>query len=252
MPIPATYTNVQETHRSSEGWGVGLPGQRPPKTSSIERELEEYYGKFYQRGFGRSISVGPRSNIPSFSQLEDARLGHIPNIVWNAEYERVILPVKNRINEFITDQPSFRVDFLYDTPMSETVARFFAPPTRVFNTELHESLEDLSKATLEAISEGFPLPSETAVANAGRLLVAMHQISTRRFEVYPTPDAEVAIDAPGGYGRSVLLLCGSDGETLCLVNLGSEQRQRTYETVDGLPDDFLQKALFALDREILQ
>ena len=59
--------------------------------------------------------------------------------------------------------------------------------------ELVDAMRDLRDAGEEAREEGFPAPSDLAMANAEQLLRAMYQISPRRFEVYPTPDGEIAI-----------------------------------------------------------
>ena len=64
--------------------------------------------------------------------------------------------------------------------------------------DLRDALRDLDEARKEAREEGFPAPSEAALRNARRLLRAMYDIFPQRFEVYPTPDGEIAIDAPGG------------------------------------------------------
>lgn len=108
---------------------------------------------------------------------------------------------------------------------------------------LKDALCDLAEAKIEAREEGFPLPSDIALENAERLLEDMYRIAPRRFEVYPTPDGEIAIGAPGGHGRSVLLLCASDGGALCLVNLSGAHRRARYSTADTLPDGFLREAL---------
>ena len=92
-------------------------------------------------------------------------------------------------------------------------------------SELNDALHDLREARDEARDEGFPQPSDIALQNAERLLREMHGISPRRFEVYPTPDGEIAIDAPDGQGRSVILLCDSEGGALCLVNLNGNHRR---------------------------
>lgn len=68
-------------------------------------------------------------------------------------------------------------------------------------------------------------------------------ISRRRIEVYPTPDAEIAINAPGRHGRSVLILWDSEGGTLYLVNMNGERRLARYSTAEALPDGFLREAL---------
>ncbi len=109
--------------------------------------------------------------------------------------------------------------------------------------ERADSLRELGGVVAEAQEEGFPRPSEEAVKNARRLLRAMHRISPQRFEVYPTPDGEVAIDAPGGAGRSVILLCASDGGALCLVNMGGAHRRARYSDTTRLPDGFVREAL---------
>ena len=67
-----------------------------------------------------------------------------------------------------------------------------------WHPDLCDALHDLDQAKDEAREEGFPPPSDKALGNAWRLLHAMYRVSPRRFEVYPTPDGEIAIDAPGG------------------------------------------------------
>ncbi len=122
-----------------------------------------------------------------------------------------------------------------------------AKPTRVLDKKLSDALSDLREAVAEAFDEGFPTPSETALNNADRLLRAMYKISPRRFEVYPTPDGEVAIDAPNGRGSSVILLCESEGGAFCLANLKSGHRRSRYSSAEILPDGFLHEALADLE-----
>ena len=114
-------------------------------------------------------------------------------------------------------------------------------------TELSDALNDLNEASDEAREEGFPAPSGLVLSNAERLLKAMYEISPRRFEVYPTPDGEIAIDAPNGDGQSVLLLCEPEGGALCLVNLRDGHRSNAYPNADALPDNFLRKSLAVSD-----
>ncbi len=113
--------------------------------------------------------------------------------------------------------------------------------------DLEDALTDLHALRDEASEERFPIPSQVAKLNAESLLKQMYEISARRFEVYPTPDGEIAIDAPGGHGRSVIVLCSSDGGALCLVNLSGHHRRARYSTADTLPDGFLRDALADLD-----
>ena len=113
---------------------------------------------------------------------------------------------------------------------------------------LSDAFADLSHAVVEAEEEGFAIPSDLAMSNAKRLLSEMYEIAPQRFEVYPTPDAEIAIRALAPR-RSVILLCKPEGGALCLVNLKSGRRRKSYTTMDVLPDSFLKEALLDLKAE---
>ena len=115
-------------------------------------------------------------------------------------------------------------------------------PMQTDDASLLEMLGDLESAREEAAEEVFPAPSDLAIANAKRVLTETRRLSPRRFEIYPTPDGEIAIDAPSAAG-SVLLLCDSDGGALCLVNQNGDQRQKRYAAADELPDGFLAQTL---------
>lgn len=123
------------------------------------------------------------------------------------------------------------------------------PILRQVTPVVNYALHDLQDVTKEALKGELPLPSKRAFNNAEFLLKEMHAISSRRYEIYPTPDGEIAIDAPGGYGRSVILLCDSDGGALCLVNMNGKHRRARYSSIETLPDEFLREALTELDQE---
>ena len=123
-------------------------------------------------------------------------------------------------------------------PPVEYIAKHF---THGDCAKLNEALRDLQGATNEAREEGFPPPSGIALNNAECLLRGMYAISPRRYEIYPTPDQEIAIDAPGGYGRSVILLCDSDGGALCLVNMNGEHRRARYSSTESCRMCFCKK-----------
>ena len=108
-------------------------------------------------------------------------------------------------------------------------------------------MRDLAEVKDEARAEGFPTPTDVACKNANRLLKEMYRLSRRRFEVYPMPDGEIAIDASDGQGSSVLLLCRSDGGALCLVNMGGQHRRARYSSADALTDGFVREALVELE-----
>ena len=114
--------------------------------------------------------------------------------------------------------------------------------------DLRDALQDLDEARDEAREERFPAPSDTALGNARRLLHAMYGLLPCRFEVYPTPDGEIAVHSPAGSGRSVLVLCDSDGGALCLVNMNGAHRRARYSDAGSLPDGFVREALAELQR----
>lgn len=118
-----------------------------------------------------------------------------------------------------------------------------------FPVLLVEAFHDLHQVVEEAREQDFPEPSEVATRNAAGLLRQMFALSSRRYEIYPTPDGEVAIDAPDGHGQSVLVLCSSSGGVLCLVNMKAGHRRARYSSAANLPDGFVREALADLDRQ---
>lgn len=109
--------------------------------------------------------------------------------------------------------------------------------------DLEAALEDLRTVPAEAAEEGYPQPTQLALSNAKRVLHDMYALSSLRLDTYPTPDGEVAIVAPGKSRSSVMVLCGSNGDALCMVNMDGEHRRARYSTAERLPDGFLRDAL---------
>ena len=101
-----------------------------------------------------------------------------------------------------------------------------------------------------AAHEDYPEPSALACGHAERLLRAMYQILPCRYEIYPTMDGEIALDAFTGNGRSVIVLCESDGGASCLVNMKGHQRSEHLEDAARLPNRFLRQALAELARHL--
>ena len=120
------------------------------------------------------------------------------------------------------------------------------PPGETFAADLSDMLGDIREAADEAREEGFPVPSDTAMVNSERLIKRIYGISPGRHGVYPTPDAEIAIDIFNGKGSSVVLLCDSGGGALCLVNIEGNHRRARYSKTDILPDGFVREALSEL------
>lgn len=112
-----------------------------------------------------------------------------------------------------------------------------------FQEDLQDAMADLHSAPNEAVEEGYPPPEEIALFNAERLVRQLYALWPNRLEVYPTPDGEIAVVAPGGFGRSVMVLCDSQGGALCMVSLKGKNRRARYSNADGLPDGFLREAM---------
>ena len=93
------------------------------------------------------------------------------------------------------------------------------------NTKLTDALDDLDKATEEARDEGFPIPRDVAIRNSEQLVKKIYEVFPSRYEVYPTQDGEIAIDIYNGKDSSVIFLCDSMGEILCLVNINGTGRR---------------------------
>lgn len=120
------------------------------------------------------------------------------------------------------------------------------------DTELADALADLRTAPDEAREEGLLVPSRKALRNSEHVLREMHRIWSRRFEVYPMPKGEIAIDAPSGTGRSVIVLCDSQGGALCSVNLNGGHRRAHYSDARMLPDGFLRDAISEMTANVRQ
>lgn len=110
---------------------------------------------------------------------------------------------------------------------------------------LSDALADLHDAREEAAEEEFTSPSDLTLQNAERLLRAMYEILPCRYEVYPMPDGEIAIDAPMALGISVVAMCEPDGNALCFVHTDQNKERRRFPIAE-LPNDFLRQALLEL------
>ena len=110
---------------------------------------------------------------------------------------------------------------------------------------LADALADLRDARQEAAEEEFTVPSDLALQNAECLLRAMHEILPCRYEVYPMPDGEIAIDTPTPFGTAVIATCEPDGSALCFVHTEQDKQYRRFPIAE-LPNDFLRDGLLEL------
>lgn len=112
---------------------------------------------------------------------------------------------------------------------------------------LADALADLHDAREEAAEREFIEPSDMVLKNAESLLRAMYDILPCRYEVYPMPDGEIAIDTPTSFGTAVIATCELDGSVLCFVHTEQDKRYRRFSFVE-LPNDFLRQGLLKLGR----
>ena len=131
----------------------------------------------------------------------------------------------------------------------ESLAEYLSRGVIGFRVQLAQALEELDQVVDEAQSEGYEIPSSIAIVNAEYIVKRIYDNLLHPFQVYPMPNGEVAIDVTNDDGSSVLILCCSDGGTLCFVNINGKQRRAHYSNSDALPDGFMREALEELQQE---
>lgn len=160
---------------------------------------------------------------------------------------------KNREAEVVIstagEKPGLSNIHSYNQALIDASARLlsYSHSSQQVDPRLIDALRELGHAREEAEEEGFPAPSSAAISNAKRLLRTIHRMWPYHLDVYPTSDGEIAIRAIVRRGSSVLVLCESGGETLCLVNVDGEHRRKRYSHVRELPDEFLREALVEVE-----
>ena len=116
-------------------------------------------------------------------------------------------------------------------------------------TELRGTLEELQDVRQEAIEEEEQMPSHAAFTNAERMIRVMYEMVSHSYMVELFPEGAIAITVPGGFRRSVMVVCESDGSVQCSVNVNGEGRSARYTQPNTLPDGFLRAALNDLETE---
>ena len=173
-----------------------------------------------------------------------------------SDYERTQL-ISSEINSRVADS-SFKDTFLSLTQLLiksvdqrpwESIAEYLWRGVIGFRVQLAQALEELDQVVDEAQSEGYKIPSSIAIYNAEYIVKCIYDDLLHPVQVYPMPDGEVAIDVTNDEGSSVLILCCSDGGTLCFVNINGNQRRAHYSNSDALPDGFMREALEELQQE---
>lgn len=73
----------------------------------------------------------------------------------------------------------------------------------------------------------------------------MHAVLPCRYEVYPAPDAEIAIDAPTAPRTALIATREPDGNALCFAHTDKDKEYRRFSIAE-LPNEFLRRALLEL------
>ncbi len=111
---------------------------------------------------------------------------------------------------------------------------------------LHLALAELDEVSEAAFEEDLPEPSPVAFEQARRVLEAMYEKWPRRFMVYPMPGGYIAIDARGGFGNAVMVMCGSGGDARCIVTINDADSRAAYSSARKIPDAFVWQSLSEL------
>lgn len=111
-----------------------------------------------------------------------------------------------------------------------------------------EEIQDLDDALEEAQEEEYLLPSQLGVNRAKELLGALHQTWRYPIAVSVTPYGEVSLHLKVRRGSSVLLLCDTHGEVLCLTNFGGRQESRKFGEDAAMPDQWIRDSLRRLEQ----
>lgn len=110
-----------------------------------------------------------------------------------------------------------------------------------------QALEDLSNIEEDALNMEYPLPTSLAIDEARRIITAMNEYRPLDYEVFAMPDGEVGISVSGPFGRSMLLVCESNGGARCVVTVNRVSRQARYDESKFLVDDFVKEGLRDLE-----
>ena len=111
------------------------------------------------------------------------------------------------------------------------------------STPKQEALQELRDIQSTASQEGFPQPTPEAMKTARALIGIMNKAAPEhRYDVYPSEDGEVVIDA-GSPEERLVMFCYPDGHILCLGReMGKRIRLRADRPDEILPD-FIERTL---------
>ena len=108
---------------------------------------------------------------------------------------------------------------------------------------LREALEGLDTISDDAADMGYPVPQDSVVSEARRILGEMYSYRQLSFDAYAMSGGRVGIDVNGSVGRSMIVVCEPAGSALCVVTVGGVGRRSRYEDSGFLVDDFVKQGL---------
>ena len=102
------------------------------------------------------------------------------------------------------------------------------------------TLEELNRVKEEAQQNHYSVPSDLATENAKKLLERVYKQAPRSYEIYPGPDAEIAVEARGDQ-NSVLILCESSGCVVVMTYVNGDHNTTQYQNPEDISDENLCK-----------
>ncbi len=190
--------------------------------------------------FADSTIVQMGSGRDSIASQTDAEISH-----WTyAEIYQIAPRIHGPSGEFIiAGGVTWYIVPVADEPVDQAVATFEIASTE--SAELTDALTDLEEIVEEAEEKGFTIPTRTSIQLAEQLLYAMYAVSPRRFEIYPMPRGDIAIDARDGHGRRIIVFCEPGGSMRCTINDNGKRDSHSESDPQGNVGPFIRGALEA-------
>lgn len=136
-------------------------------------------------------------------------------------------------------------ELVFKVPSLRPRRKKTSPPSGALDREilLKEALGKLADVADQAAKEGYPVPSQDQMEQAERLLQGAISVGPVGYDVYATPQAEIAIDFTTD-DFSIALYSKADGSSECFVDMGgSSQSHAWYRNSDEVLGAFFQDAL---------
>ena len=110
-------------------------------------------------------------------------------------------------------------------PLEEEESPVSNPVVPAWADALENAETELASVVEQAMDDGYPVPPQDQIEQAGYLLREMFAMARGDYSVYPTPDAEIAIDLTND-DISIIVFIHRDGAAGCFVDTDHSQEQR--------------------------